>query len=232
MNFWQNRMDKEEVHGVDIRNKNIVFLHGLGQTSSSWHETITAMKADTDASCPDLSELLSDKEVNYQNLYMSFCKYCDSFTKPFHICGLSLGGILALQYTLEHPDKVRSMVLIGTQFVMPKGLLKIQNFLFRIMPERSFGEMGFAKRDFINLSKSMMNLNFGQQLHKITCPVLVICGEKDTANKKASLQMKEQIPQAELSIIKNAGHEVNLEASKELGGMLTDFYRKLSIQEE
>jgi len=50
---------------VDIRNKNIVFLHGLGQTSSSWQETITAIKADTDASCPDLSELLLGKEIKY-----------------------------------------------------------------------------------------------------------------------------------------------------------------------
>lgn len=203
-----------------------VFLHGLGQTSSSWNETIAAMEEKADIFCPNLPELISEKEVNYTNLYEAFCDSCKKFTEPFHICGLSLGGVFALQYTIEHPDKVWSLVLIGTQYVMPKGLLKFQNFLFRIMPERSFLDMGFGKMDFINLSKSMMDLNFQKNLHKIACPVMVVCGEKDTANKKASLQLKEQIPQAELTIIKNAGHEVNMEAPEELGRVLESFYKK------
>lgn len=203
-----------------------VFLHGLGQTSSSWNETIASMEEKLDIFCPNLPELLSEKEVIYPNLYEAFCDYCKTFTESFHICGLSLGGILALQYTIEHPDKVQSMVLIGTQYVMPKGLLKFQNFIFRMMPERSFLDMGFGKMDFINLSKSMMDINFQKDLHKITCPVMVVCGEKDTANKKASLKLKEQIPQAELTIIRNAGHEVNAEAPEKLGSALENFYRR------
>ncbi|MFR5555446.1 MAG: alpha/beta fold hydrolase [Coprococcus sp.] len=63
-----------------------------------------------------------------------------------HLCGLSLGGILALQYALEHPQKVASVVLIGTQYTMPKRLreiLKNHIDMFRIsLPRSVFQNMG------------------------------------------------------------------------------------------
>ncbi|WP_353948433.1 alpha/beta fold hydrolase [Sporolactobacillus sp. Y61] len=202
-----------------------ILLHGLGQTSSSWNDTIEVMEKKSDILCPNLSDLLRDEEVNYSNLYKVFSEYCMNFTEPLNICGLSLGGILTLQYGIENPNKINSMVLIGTQYVMPKGLLKLQNVVFHIMPNSTFKKMGFGKKDFINLSKSMMNLDFRQNLQNISCPVLVICGEKDNVNKRASLQLKEQIPHAEISIIENAGHEVNLDAPKKLGVILNTFFK-------
>lgn len=202
-----------------------ILLHGLGQNSSSWDKTIKVMEKKSDILCPDLPDLLHDKEVSYSNLYQAFSEYCSNITEPLNICGLSLGGILALQYGIENPDKVNSMVLIGTQYVMPKRLLKFQNMIFRVMPNRTFKKIGFGKNDFMNLSKSMMNLDFHQNLHKISCPVLVVCGEKDNANKKASLQLKEHIPHAEILFIKNAGHEVNLDSPGKLGGELNIFFQ-------
>ena len=98
---------------------------------------------------------------------------------PLNICGLSLGGILAMQYAIEHPEKMNSLVLIGTQYEMPKYLLKIQNLIFRIMPCSAFEKMGFQKTDFINLCKSMTEINFKHELKKISCSVLVVCGDKD-----------------------------------------------------
>lgn len=202
-----------------------IFLHGLGQTSSNWEETIEVMDKKSDILCPDLPDLLRDKEVSYLNLYEAFSEYCTNITEPFNICGLSLGGILALQYGIEHPDKIHAMVLIGTQYVMPKRLLKFQNMIFRVMPDRTFKKMGFGKNDFINLSKSMMDLDFHQDLYKISCPVLIICGEADNANKKASLQLKEHLPHAEILLIQNAGHEVNLDAPGKLGEELNSFFQ-------
>lgn len=179
----------------------------------------------SDIDCPDLFSLLKGREVNYPNLYQAFSEYCKTCSEPFHICGLSLGGILALQYVIENPDRVNSVVLIGTQYAMPKRLLKFQNAIFHIMPDRTFKGMGLNKKEVIGLTSSMMNLDFRQDLHKITCPVLVICGEKDKANKKASLQMKALIPNAELTMIQNAGHEINIDAPEHLGKVLYSFWR-------
>ena len=55
----------------------------------------------------------------------------------------------------------------------------------------------------------MRSLDFTSQLNNILCPVTILCGKKDTANLKASKQLKELLPQATLHIVPNAGHELN-----------------------
>ena len=69
-----------------------IFLHGLGQTSSSWEKTIDVMDDNLDIDCPNLFTLLQGREVNYSNLYQVFSEYCKTYSKPLNICGLSLGG--------------------------------------------------------------------------------------------------------------------------------------------
>ena len=202
-----------------------VFLHGLGQTAASWDGVVPLVDGPAEVLCPDLSRLLRGREVDYPNLYAAFCEYCGELSEPLNLCGLSLGGVIALQYCLEHPEKVRAMALIGTQYVMPKGLLKVQNAVFHLLPARAFQDMGFEKRDVIRLSNSMMELDFRRDLKRITCPVLVMCGEKDKANRQAAIQLAEQIPSAEFAGIAGAGHEVNTQAPRELGRALDSFFR-------
>ena len=196
-----------------------IMLHGLGQSSESWSDTIKVFN-------DDLSDWLSGKVPCYDTLYRVLETYCEQFEEPLNICGLSLGGILAMQYAIEHSEKVNSLVLIGTQYEMPKYLLKIQNLIFHIMPCSAFEKMGFQKTDFINLCKSMTELTFKHKLKKISCSVLVVCGDKDKINKRASLELQQQIENAEIAIIENAGHEVNTDNPTLLGQKLNIFFRQ------
>lgn len=203
-----------------------ILLHGLGQNSFSYNKTIEFMEMKDDIICLNLIELLDGKEVSYSSLYQVFDEYCKQINEPISICGLSLGGVLAMHYTIENSDKVNSLVLIATQYIMPKKLLKFQNILFKLMPNNMFKEIGFNKYEFINLSKSMMNLNFEKDLEKITCRTLIVCGDKDKTNKPASLQLKERITNSNIEIIENAGHEVNIDNPQKLGIILNKFFKE------
>ena len=203
-----------------------IFLHGLGQDCKSWERTAAAMGNGGDVYCPSLPDMLLGKEVCYANLYQTLEEYCEPFNEPFCLCVLSLGGILALHYAIAHSDRVAALVLIGTQYQMPKRLLKLQNILFRCMPNAAFQGMGFGKADVIKLSKSMMHLDFGQDLRRVHCWTLVVCGEKDRANRAAALKLKERIPRAQLAILPRAGHEVNTECPEALGDVLQAFLGK------
>ena len=55
--------------------------------------------------CPDLCALLAGKTASYPSLYGAFAEYCDHVGRAVHLCGLSLGGILALNYALDFPEK-------------------------------------------------------------------------------------------------------------------------------
>lgn len=200
-----------------------IYLHGLGQTPDSWKKTIAQLKTAECSVCPDLAKMLQGKEVTYTNLYNAFAADCDKLNEPLNLCGLSLGGVLALNYAVQHPEKVSSLVLIATPYKMPKKLLQFQNILFRFMPKSMFGQMGFGKAEFIQLCRSMMELDFSSSLKKFPVPTLVIYGEKDRANKKASIELANMLEHARLRVISKAGHEVNREAPEKLAEVLRCF---------
>lgn len=201
-----------------------IYLHGLGQSPKSWERTVAQLKSAEYSVCPDLARMVRGGQATYKNLYAAFKEECDKIREPFDICGLSLGGVLALNYAVEYPERVRSLVLIGTQYKMPERLLKFQNMLFRLMPRSMFLQTGFGKSDFLRICQSMMELDFSGSLKNVSCPVLVVCGEKDRANKKAAQELAEGLDNAVLEIIGKAGHEVNTEAPEKLAEVIRAFY--------
>lgn len=204
-----------------------IYVHGLGQPPGSWEGTLLRLGADNGSVCPNLAALPRSGKVSYPELYAAFAEFCSAFDGPIDFCGLSLGGVLALHYTAEHPGMVRSLALIATPYKMPKALLRFQNLLFRLLPASAFGETGFGKAGFLSLCGSMADLDFSGSLHKITCPSLVVCGGKDSANRKASAALANALPNAEFRVIRGSGHEVNTDAPEQLAAVLAAFYRRL-----
>lgn len=201
-----------------------IYVHGLGQTSESWEKTIIGLKNKAHIVCPDLADLIQTGEVSYKRLYLAFAELCNQSGKPIALCGLSLGGVLALNYAIDYPDRVHSLVLIAPQYKMPKRLLRFQNIVFHFMPKSAFQSTGFKKADFIELCQSMMELDFSKSISKITCPVLVVYGEKDSANKKAAIELNGLLRNGTLKEISHSGHEVNIDAPEELSKLLHTFY--------
>lgn len=204
-----------------------IYVHGLGQTPDSWGRTVAQLAAAENSVCPDLSEMVRGNEASYKNLYAAFSDVCSKGEEPIDLCGLSLGGVLALNYAMDHPEKVNSLVLIAAQYKMPQKLLQFQNMIFRVMPKFMFQKVGFTKTAFLHLCKTMMELDFSKSLEKVVCPTLIICGEKDSANRDASVEMAHILGNAELQIISGAGHEVNLEAPEKLAEVLQRFYSRI-----
>lgn len=201
-----------------------VFIHGSGHKSSSWNEVVKNMHYNEDILCPDLSSILNGKEASYSNLYSSFIDYCNKIEGEIDLCGLSLGGILALNYAIEYPGKVKSLVLIGTPYKVPKFMFRIQNIIFRLLPKSTFKGMVFNKKDTFILGNTMKELDFSNNVQVIICPTLIICGEKDKANMKSAHFLSENIKGSELKIIKETGHVVNEENLKELSKTLDEYY--------
>ncbi len=127
--------------------------------------------------------------------------YCAQAGGPVHLCGLSLGGILALDYALDHPENVKTLVLIGTPHKVPKLAFALQNVVFRFLPKSTFASMAFDKRDTFALGNSMKDLDFSGRVGEIRCSTLILCGEKDSANLKSARFLAEHIPSAELQVI-------------------------------
>ena len=202
-----------------------ILIHGSGHKADSWNKVISNMNNDKDILCPDLSTILNGKEASYNNLYSSFAEYCNKLDGKIELCGLSLGGILALNYAIEYPNKVEKLVLIGTPHKVPKVMFSIQNVIFKFLPKKLFETMAFNKRDTFILGNTMKKLDFSNRVQNVKCPTLVICGEKDNTNMKSAHYLAENIKSAKLEIMKNTGHIVNEENPKELSELLTEFWK-------
>ena len=203
-----------------------LYLHGLGQKPDSWDRVIKETKVSDSSVCLSLAEMLEGKAATYGELYTAFSEECNCNKENDEIvlCGLSLGAVLALNYAIDHPDKVKALVLIAAQYKMPKKLLKFQNMLFRFMPNAMFKQFEFKKADVISLCGTMAELDFRDSLCKVSCPVLIVCGEKDNANKKSSKELAGYLRNSCYRELLKTGHEVNIEAPEGLAAVLQRFY--------
>ena len=201
-----------------------IWLHGSGHKAASWDETISYMPSGEDIVCPNLASILKGKAATYENLYSAFAQYCNGFEGQIHLCGLSLGGILVLNFALDFPQKLKTLVLIGTPYKVPKAAFGLQNVVFRFLPKSIFDTMAFDKKDTFALGNTMKNLDFSDAVKNIQCPTLILCGEKDGANMKSAHYLAQNIRGAKLKILENAGHVVNEENPKALAEILSEYY--------
>lgn len=206
--------------------KNIL-IHGLGQNSKDWDTIKNELETrGITPIVPDLFDLAKGRKLDYPTVYQAFSELCESYKDKLNLCGLSLGGLLALNYAMQYPRKINSLVLIGTPFEIPKGLLKFQNFVFKLIPKSAFQSMGVSKKDFIRLSKSMAELNFMKSAATLDCPALILCGANDKANMESAKRFHEAMKNSNLVIVEDSGHEVNKDNPHKLVSILQGFWEE------
>ncbi len=204
-----------------------ILIHGLGQNNQSWNEVQKHLN--NDGILVEIPNLycLNNKSVTYSNLYNNFENILNNYQDKLNLCGLSLGGIIALEYAKRHPEKVNSLVLIGTPYKISKVLFTIQNIIFKFMPESTFKNIGISKQDFCRLFNSLQNINLVKNLENINCPTLLMCGTKDKANIKSLKQLNKKIKNSQVNLINASGHEVNIDNPNELYLKVSEFWKRL-----
>lgn len=196
-----------------------VILHGLGQTPQAWN-AVTGQAPSVDIDCPTLFSAGETGALTYARILAGLEARYACTPEPLRLCGLSLGAVLALDYTIRHPDQVAALILIAGQLRSPRLLLTLQNLIFRCLPKKMFQDMGISKKEAIGLTRSMCSLDLTPGLERVTCPVDVVCGERDRANQRAARQLASLLPQARLHIIPGAGHQVNQDAPETIAEIL------------
>lgn len=205
-----------------------ILVHGLGQDEKSWNEVKNQLNNNgINVETPNLFSIVKNYQLNYENMYKTFADYCNSFNEKINLVGLSLGGVLAIDYITEFPEKVNSIILIGTPYEIPKNIFTIQNIIYKFMPKRIFEKMGCPKKDMISLLDSMKNLSIPEKAPNIKINTLIICGEKekDNINMKSAKQLNKVIKNSKFKIIENAGHEANIDNPIELASTIYDFWK-------
>jgi pimeloyl-ACP methyl ester carboxylesterase len=108
-----------EIHG---EGDPVVLLHGSFMTiTNNWTETIAQLSRSRQVIAVEMQghgrTADTDREFSYENLADDIAALLDYLTIPrVDLLGYSLGGGVAMQVAIRHPDKVRKVVSISASF--------------------------------------------------------------------------------------------------------------------
>lgn len=168
------------------------------------------------------------------------------------LCGLSMGGHVAIQTAIRFPERVSALILIGTpcsnQFnLYERILVPINRFCLKLTPMSFLGwSMCFILKnpnpeskayikdvvgnmnhnDFNRVWKAITSMESRDGLSKIKCPTLILIGEYDTMTGSQQQFIHRSIKGSHLVTINNAHHCTNLDNPEQVEKEIEAFLRK------
>jgi len=238
----------------------LIFIHGWAASHRFWKHQVPFfaqsnqvisydLRGHGDSGKPETGYQITDHLHDLEKLLT------ENRLSKLVLIGHSLGGMIALQYALEHPLTPRALVLVGTsphpvasrkrsiQFSFLQLLIRMSrkraaNFTERalfapnVRPELvewvNKESMRTPTHVILEILKSVKSFNIVSQLSEIQAPTLIVYSEFETAVESQALnQMQELIPKAKLQMISGAGHNCMLEQPSQFNSVLDGFLREL-----
>ena len=200
----------------------VLFLHGIGEDRDAWDWQIQRLPTGFEGEAADV---LSTKNQSRKKFSTSEAaeRIWDSVDEPqrVHLCGLSLGALIALEMIRIAPDRVASLTLAGGQVRPPRGLMALQRLIVRLVPSRGLQKSGVSKQLILEVLREVSRMDFRSLLPAIQVPTLVLCGQRDHANLPAARKLAAGIPGARLELLAGAGHQAQLDAPEGFSELLT-----------
>ena len=232
----------------------IVFLHGVGSDKSVWRPQLDHFGRERRAVAVDYPGY-GDSDPSREG--MSRDDYAAAILAAMselrigraHICGLSLGGVVAIAMHAAAPDRMASLILADTFAIHPDG---------RAIYDRSLAASG----DLRALAEARVDVLIAQSADpavraevvetmaridpaayrigaeavwladqrdragEIRVPTLVLCGTEDKVTPPTlSRALTHLIPGARYEPIEGAGHLTNLERPAEFNTLVGAFIR-------
>jgi 3-oxoadipate enol-lactonase len=230
----------------------IVFLHGVGSDKSVWRPQLEHFGQARRAIAFDYpgygdSDGIPDEGVDFAT---SIIAAMDALRiARAHICGLSLGGVVAIAMHALDPGRCASLILADTFAEHPDGAGIYQRSVdaSKSMTMRALAEarvdmlLGSAatpelRAEVVETMAAIDPLAYRKGAHTvwlanqsdeacaIAVPALVLCGTEDRITPPAlSEQLAELIPGARLELIEGSGHLANAEKPVEFNAAIARF---------
>ena len=209
----------------------VAFIHGLGETSDSWAHQISELPAGFRGVAVGVRGLTAPgpaaEEFTLADASAALVTELDRLgIDQADFCGLSLGAMIAFRTAVDHPSRVRSLILAAGQVKPPRALMTLQNAIMRVLPARLVAPEGVSKARMLAVVDAVAKTDFSRELASITAPTLVLCGSRDRANLPAARAFARGIPRAELRIINGAGHQSNTQVPERFSSALNEFLQR------
>jgi pimeloyl-ACP methyl ester carboxylesterase len=235
----------------------LLLLHGLGGSIESWTYNIRSLSTKFRLIALDLPGFgLSDKpKISYSiNFYVSFLeKFIKRIKlKHFFIIGSSLGGHIAIEFTIRNRKNVDKLILISPAGCLPKtfkgtkelreyvrivrarssmDVSRILSSIDNSMVSRSYADAIYkrlslpgAKQGFISaLRGSATASRYNNKLERIDTDMLLIWGREDRMIPLRFIRPFIEHGKSRIIILEKCGHRPHVENPKLFNKIVKDF---------
>lgn len=243
--------------GNGDENLPLVFLHGVGSDKSAWDfqvKELSKKRRVVAFDYPGYGESdLPESDLSREEIAAYIFGAMDALRiEKAHVCGLSMGGIVALEMFSQDSNRIASLILANTFARHPNGAEIAErsiNFVknnsmrefaeqragFLLAPETSTGirrevvetMARIDKKSYEWASNAVWTADYLELLPKINVPTLVIGGYLDLPTPPdLSRELTYDVPGAKMVIIQNAAHLSNLDQPRIFNNLIENFIGK------
>jgi len=241
----------------------LVFLHGVGSDKSAWAPQLEAFGdqrrtvaldypgyGESDPASP------SDDDTHDRFAEAMLAALDALDIDRAHVCGLSLGGVVAIALTHRAPERVASLIIADSFAKHPDGEAILARSIAASEDMRALAEnrvpvllgtgadpqlasqliavMGEIDSAAFRLgSAAVWPTDQRDRTRAITTPTLILCGSDDRVTPPAlSEELARLISGARLGLIARAGHLPNLEQPAAFNAEIRAFLSKMERNDE
>lgn len=226
----------------------LLLLHGLFGALSNWEGVVNRFSKNFRVVIPMLPIYeMPVREAGLEGLR----KFLEDFVKDkqlsdMTIMGNSLGGHIALIYTLNNAGKVKKLILTGSSglFEDSMGGSYPKRGNYQYIQERvayTFYDPGVATKALVDevfevtnsipkclrivaIAKSAQRNNMADEIPNITVPTLLVWGLNDTITPPmVAHEFNRLIPNSDLKFIDRCGHAAMMEHPEKFNELVQDF---------
>lgn len=261
-------MSSAKINGIDLHYETtgegapLLFIHGLGSSARDWEmQTPFFSKYYRVISFDLRGHGQSQKPPGPYSMPL-FAKDTAELIRllgaaPVHVVGISLGGMIAFQLAVDHPELIKSLVIVnaGSEVVVRTMKDRWNVFLrfaiVRLLGMRKMGEV-LSKRLFVkegqaslrevfverwsendprayaDTFRAIVGWNITDRIHKIDLPTLILAADGDYTPVSDKEKIVSHMPQAQLVVIQDSRHALPVERPNEFNDAVTSFLAKHS----
>lgn len=224
----------KKINGVNLyyetygSGKPLVFLHGNGGSIRNSRYKIEHFKKNFKVIAIDSrghgKSIDNSPHLSYVQMANDVALLLDSLhMDSVYVSGQSDGGILGLLLAINHPKKVSKVVTFGANMfpgkkATPKIIDKMVSDTLRLTKD-------FQTRRLFELLGEQPNIT-EKDLQNISCPFLLISGDRDVIRLEHTITMFYNIKKSNLFIMPGATHFGSYEKPELFNSVVLDFLNK------
>jgi poly(3-hydroxyoctanoate) depolymerase len=196
----------------------IVYLPGAGGRWTTWEPIASVLASRREPllfDYPGLGETEADPEIDSLDDLARWI--AEAMPERCDLIALSMGSALAFRLLLDHPDRIRRLVL-----VTPCGGLGAASFGALDWRESFRALRPHAPSWFADDQE-----DFGDRLSRITVPTLIVMGDEDLVAPVAIGEfLLERLPSAKLEVIGDTDHDLEEQQPALLASLIEAHLRR------